>query len=302
MVVGNRMAFFCDAMAHCAFAGVSLGYLSVLAGRAGTRIDGPGRAAGHGCVRMPRSGWGWSMSATRPGSPRHRHRRLLRPGHRFRGDAFSGSRQVESDSTRSTFIFGNLVLIPDAGHPFPDRLRTGRDAAVRLAVQPAGVRELQPDPGPHAGDDAARCNNYLFIVLLALVVNLSIKAVGALLINALLVVPAAAAANLSRNLRQMFWLTVAFCVASGMIGFALRNSFEFRVGSGEPVAFGPSGVIVVTSVLRCSSARWSPRRSGISSRPSSDSPPCPARPAGTFTTRLVPTTMHSDNVLDRHRA
>src|SRR4051812_39919906 len=30
MVVGNRMAFFSDAMAHCAFAGVALGYLSVL--------------------------------------------------------------------------------------------------------------------------------------------------------------------------------------------------------------------------------------------------------------------------------
>src|SRR5260221_10724158 len=33
MVVSNRMAFFSDAMAHCAFAGVALGYLSaVIAG------------------------------------------------------------------------------------------------------------------------------------------------------------------------------------------------------------------------------------------------------------------------------
>src|SRR5688572_2173656 len=30
LVVGNRMAFFSDTMAHCAFAGVALGYLSVL--------------------------------------------------------------------------------------------------------------------------------------------------------------------------------------------------------------------------------------------------------------------------------
>src|SRR4051812_22876405 len=28
LVVGNRMAFFSDAMAHCAFAGISLGFLS----------------------------------------------------------------------------------------------------------------------------------------------------------------------------------------------------------------------------------------------------------------------------------
>src|SRR5436305_2884139 len=30
MVVGNRMAFFSDAMAHCAFAGVTLGILSAI--------------------------------------------------------------------------------------------------------------------------------------------------------------------------------------------------------------------------------------------------------------------------------
>ena len=33
MVVGNRMAFFSDAMAHCALAGIALGYLSVLFGQ-----------------------------------------------------------------------------------------------------------------------------------------------------------------------------------------------------------------------------------------------------------------------------
>src|SRR5687767_8799089 len=30
LVVGNRMAFFSDALAHCAFAGVSLGFLVAL--------------------------------------------------------------------------------------------------------------------------------------------------------------------------------------------------------------------------------------------------------------------------------
>ncbi|HSQ57827.1 MAG TPA: metal ABC transporter permease, partial [Gemmata sp.] len=94
---------------------------------------------------------------------------------------------------------------------------------------------------------SVQINNYLFIVLLAVVVNLSINAVGALLINALLVVPAAAAANVSRNLRQMFWLTFLFCLGSGIGGYALSKEVEFQAG-GEPTKFGPSGVIVVTSV------------------------------------------------------
>src|SRR6185312_4785832 len=93
-----------------------------------------------------------------------------------------------------------------------------------------------------------RINNYLFIVLLALVVNLSIKAVGALLINALLIVPAAAASNVAGNLRRMFWLTVLFCVTSGLLGWYLSTAIALKLGPGEPVKFGPSGTIVVVCV------------------------------------------------------
>ena len=84
----------------------------------------------------------------------------------------------------------------------------------------------------------------LFILLLAVVVTLCVRTVGVLLINALLVVPAAAAANVSRNLRQMFWLTLAVCVASGLLGFYLSTAVT--VGNG--IKFGPSGTIVVVSV------------------------------------------------------
>ena len=46
-------------------------------------------------------------------------------------------------------------------------------------------------------------SNYVFVILLALIVNLCLRSVGVLLINALLIVPAATAANVSRNLRQL---------------------------------------------------------------------------------------------------
>ena len=57
MVVGNRMAFFSDAMAHCAFAGVALGYLGVLL--AHVQTNRPWR----GSCR-----WSWSRSASWSGS------------------------------------------------------------------------------------------------------------------------------------------------------------------------------------------------------------------------------------------
>jgi zinc transport system permease protein len=91
--------------------------------------------------------------------------------------------------------------------------------------------------------------NYLFIVLLALIVNLSLRAVGILLINALLVVPAATAANVSRNLRQMFWLSILLSLTAGIGGLWLSNTVHIPIGPGEALQLGPAGTIVVLSVI-----------------------------------------------------
>src|SRR5262245_36831234 len=39
LVIGNRMAFFSDAIAHCAFAGITLGVLLLILTRPGARIE-----------------------------------------------------------------------------------------------------------------------------------------------------------------------------------------------------------------------------------------------------------------------
>ena len=46
----------------------------------------------------------------------------------------------------------------------------------------------------------------------------------------------------------MFWVTVGFSLASGAIGYWLSRNLEMSIGSGPPVPFAPSGVIVVTTV------------------------------------------------------
>jgi len=87
--------------------------------------------------------------------------------------------------------------------------------------------------------------NYLFIILLALIVNLCLRLVGALLINALLIIPAAAAVNLSRNMRQLFWLTIGLTLLLGVGGQWL--SWEMYMGAN--IKLGISGTIVLLSVL-----------------------------------------------------
>jgi zinc transport system permease protein len=88
--------------------------------------------------------------------------------------------------------------------------------------------------------------------LLGLIVNLCLQIVGALLINALLLVPAATAANLCRNLRQLFWFSVALCITCGIGG--LLVSWEFSIGL--QVHIGPGGTIVVLAVLFFILSMW----------------------------------------------
>jgi len=247
LVVGNRMAFFSDTMAHCAFAGVTLGYLSVLLGggdRAMVTWAVPltmvvlGVAVGIGIVYVrDRTGlandtvigvfFAFSIG--------------------FAAMLFQILRQ-KSTFDPEKFLFGNLVFVPEEDLIFLLGLAVVLTPLFAWRYNQLVFASFNPTLARTRGLKVI-LNNYLFIVILALLVNLSIKAVGALLINAILVVPAASAANLSRNLRQMFWFTIIFCLGSGLLGFALRNSIQIRLGGGDPVAFGPGGVIVVTSVF-----------------------------------------------------
>lgn len=247
LVVGNRMAFFSDAMAHCAFAGVSLGYLGILLAHAGRDTATwvvPAVMVAFGIL----AGAGIVYVRERTGLA---HDTVIGVFFAFAigfGAMLFQILAVKSTFNPEYFLFGNLVLIPDEDlflllvvFAIVTPLFAWRYNQIVFASFNATLARTRGLP--------ARANDYLFIVLLALVVNLSIKAVGALLINALLVVPAAAAANWARNLRQMFWLTIGLCLSAGLLGFGLRNSVELRLGGGEPIPFGPSGLIVVVSVL-----------------------------------------------------
>lgn len=57
-----------------------------------------------------------------------------------------------------------------------------------------------------------------YTILLAIVVALSIQWVGILLINSLLILPAASARNISKGIRQYTWIAVLIAFLGGMIG------------------------------------------------------------------------------------
>jgi zinc transport system permease protein len=90
--------------------------------------------------------------------------------------------------------------------------------------------------------------NYLFIIFLAMTVNACLKVVGALLINALLILPAATAGNVSRTLRQFFWVSLIVSIGAGLGGFVLSATWQPKVGE-TPLPLASGGVIVLAGTM-----------------------------------------------------
>lgn len=70
----------------------------------------------------------------------------------------------------------------------------------------------------------------LLVVAIAAVVMLSIRLVGLLLINAMLILPAASARNIARGVRQYLLFTVIFGLFSGALGLTLAYLNGFAAG------------------------------------------------------------------------
>lgn len=76
-------------------------------------------------------------------------------------------------------------------------------------------------------------SNLIFTLLLAAVIALSIKMIGALLITGLLLIPAAIARNLSNSPKQMIIISVLAGITSVVIG--LFTSLELNTSSGPSI-------------------------------------------------------------------
>jgi zinc transport system permease protein len=251
-VVGNRMAFFSDAMAHTAFAGVALALLNIILF---ADIRSTRDADSYLWIVLPTmivTGIivGAAMTAVRE--------RTGLTSDTVIGVFFAAAiglgamilpkvrNQVNIDPEQ--FLYGSISLTQGE-----DLLKLFVLMIVTLALvswryNAWAMASFNPSLARSRGI-AVRADSYLFVILLALVVNVSIRSVGILLINALLIVPAAAAANISRNLRQVFLLTLVGTVLSGVLGYLISDHVRIPISATKTLELAPSGTIVMVAVL-----------------------------------------------------
>ena len=85
---------------------------------------------------------------------------------------------------------------------------------------------------------------YLFVTALTVAIVVSVKVMGALMVEAMLVVPAAAGRNVSRSLAGLFAASVVAASLAGVGGLAL--STRVNVPSGAAIVLALAALFVVS--------------------------------------------------------
>jgi len=88
----------------------------------------------------------------------------------------------------------------------------------------------------------------LFTTAIAVVVTITISSVGLLILNSLLVLPAASSRNIAKNLKQYHLLSVVFALVSGLTG--LTVSYFIGVSAGAAISLCLALIFTVTFVFR----------------------------------------------------
>ena len=88
----------------------------------------------------------------------------------------------------------------------------------------------------------------VFTTAIAVVVTLTLSSVGLLILNSLLVLPGAAARNVSRNLRQYHGFSVLFALLAGIIGLTL--SYYLGSSAGAAISLTLALIFAVSFCFR----------------------------------------------------
>ena len=235
MIVTGRMSFFSDALGHSAFTGIAIGAICGMAAPTWAAV-------------------GFSVAFALLFS-------FVRSRSNQAADTLIGvfsSTAVALGSFVATMGGGsftkyNKYLIGDILSVTPGEI--GMLALVLLAViifwvlcaNRLTLTAIHPQLASSRGIPVG-LSQTLFIVAIAVVVTLSISSVGLLILNSLMVLPAASARNISRNLRQYHGFSVLFALAAGIGG--LTVSYYLACSAGAAISLILAVIFAVTFGLR----------------------------------------------------
>ncbi|MDA0351194.1 MAG: metal ABC transporter permease [Chloroflexi bacterium] len=229
-VVHKGLAFSGDALAHSTLAGVAIAFVNGANVSLGALIAAVATALGIGWTqRRGRVSYDTAIGILFVAM--------------FSLGILVISRRTSYTPDLFSFVFGNILGVSQS-----DLLGALLLGAATLAFVAAFRRELSMvayDPSMAATVGVpVRFFQYALLVLIAVAVVVALKAIGIVLVNAMLIVPAATASLVARRIEQIMVLAVALGATSSVVG--LHLSFHANVATSPAIVLVACAAFAVT--------------------------------------------------------
>ena len=234
MAVDNRMAFFSDALGHSALTGIAIGVVLGI---------------GNQMVSMLIFGILWAVLIT-----------FVKHNSKMSADTiisvFSSTSialglvilaRGGAFAKYSSYLVGDVLSVTP-GDLLALLLTLIATAAVWVLLFNPLLLTSVNAPLAQSRGIRAKLTEYAFTVLVAVAVMMSIRWVGVMLINSLLILPAAASRNVARNAAWYMRLSVLIALCCGVAGLVL--SYYLNTSAGAAIVLCAAAVYFVTLPLR----------------------------------------------------
>lgn len=234
MAVNHNMAFFSDALGHSALTGIALGVIlgidnelismvafGILLALIITKVRSAGTASADTVISV------FSSAAIALGLV------ILSVGGGF--------------SKYSSYLIGDVLSVTSSEILILAVTLICVTVIWALIYNKLTLVSINRELAASRGVKVALIEN-IFVVLVAVVVMLSIKWVGVLLINSMLILPAACARNFSTNSRQYLFSSVAISLAAGIGGVV--SSFYLNTSAGATIVIVSAVLFFISYIFR----------------------------------------------------
>lgn len=147
----------------------------------------------------------------------------------------------------SSFLVGDILSIRQSELPILGICAVLVIAYWILSVNALNATTIHPTLAK-SFNIPTRLSENLFAVILAILVMISIRWIGVLLINALLILPAAASRNLAGNMREYHLYTILISLFCGLLGLFMSYSCNIATG---PMIVIYAGIIYFATYMKC---------------------------------------------------
>lgn len=234
MAVDNKMAFFSDALGHSALTGIAIGVLLGLQNQ---------------MVSMLAFGILWAVLIT-----------FVKHNSKMSADTiisvFSSTSMAlglvvlsrgGAFAKYSSFLVGDVLSVTQG-----DLLALLITLAITVLIwivlfNPLLITSINAPLALSRGV-RAKATEYMFTIVVAIAVMMSIRWVGVMLINSLLILPAAASRNVARNAAWYMRLSIVFSMVCGVLGLML--SYYLNTSAGAAIVLCAASVYFATLPMR----------------------------------------------------